>query len=187
MNGNQERRFFDPQELDYQEPRVREYLRTLIPSTVDKRKNFLTKYISPNVQAGGTANVYYRTDQPHKRVLDSLLQAEVNPSVTFGGENYSFKGEPRFNLQRFHRKQPQEWGGEQSFGSRGFDYRGGDYTARMPNLGLFWNQRTGAPDSFSAEAPMFGGLLSGQITPKPIDPYGREEDMSWMLNFMREF
>ena len=51
MNGNQERSFFDPQELDYQESDVRQYLRnipkrrleeikkkdTLKP--VDKKKN----------------------------------------------------------------------------------------------------------------------------------------------------
>lgn len=185
MNGNRERRFFDPQELDYQEPRVREYLRTLIPSTVDKRKNFLTKYISPNVQAGGTANVDYKTGKPRPRTKTDLLQAEVIPSLIVGNENFSFRGEPRFNLVRKHVDLP--WGGERSFGSRGFDYRGGDYSARMPNLGLFWNQRTGAPDSFGFEAPMLGGLLSGQMTPKPIDPYGREEDMSWMLNYMRQF
>ena len=171
MNGNQEGSFFDPQELDYQESDVRQYLRNIPKRRLEEiKKNF--------IQAGGTANVDYRTDQPHKRVSDSLLQAEVIPSVTFGDENYSFKGEPRFNLQRFHRKQPQEWGGEQSFGSRGFDYRGGDYTARTPNLGLLWNQRTGAPDSFSAEAPMFGGLLSGQITP---------EQKAWMLRFTKDF
>ena len=187
MNGNRERRFFDPQELDYQEPRVREYLRTLIPSTVDKRKNFLTKYISPNVQAGGTANVDYKTGKPRPRTKTDLLQAEVIPSLIVGNENFSLRGEPRFNLVRKHVDLPEEWGGEQSGGSRGFDYRGGDYSARMPNLGLFWNQRTGAPDSFGFEAPMLGGLLSGQMTPKPIDPYGREEDMSWMLNYMRQF
>ena len=187
MNGNRERRFFDPQELDYQEPRVREYLRTLIPSTVDKRKNFLTKYISPNVQAGGTANVDYKTGKPRPRTKTDLLQAEVIPSLSVGNENFSLRGEPRFNLVRKHVDLPEEWGGEHSFGSRGFDYRGGAYSARMPNLGLFWNQRTGAPDSFGFEAPMLGGLLSGQMTPKPIDPYGREEDMSWMLNYMRQF
>ena len=187
MNGNRERRFFDPQELDYQEPRVREYLRTLIPSTVDKRKNFLTKYISPNVQAGGTANVDYKTGKPRPRTKTDLLQAEVIPSLIVGNENFSLRGEPRFNLVRKHVDLPEEWGGEHSFGSRGFDYRGGDYSARMPNLGLLWNQRTGAPDTFGFEAPMLGGLLSGQMTPKPIDPYGREEDMSWMLNYMRQF
>jgi len=155
---------------------LRQYLRNL---SKRKKKNF--------IQAGGTANVDYRTDQPHPRIKSDLLQAEVIPSLAVGNENFSFRGEPRFNLVRQHVDYPEEWGGDQSFGSRGFDYRGGDYTARTPNLGLLWNQRTGAPDSFGFEAPMLGGLLSGQMTPKPIDPYGREEDMSWMLNFMREF
>ena len=178
MNGNRERRFFAPQELDYQEPRVREYLRTLIPSTVDKRKNFLTKYISPNVQAGGTANVDYKTGKPRPRTKTDLLQAEVIPSLIVGNENFSLRGEPRFNLVRKHVDLPVEWGGEHSFGSRGFDYRGGDYSARMPNLGLFWNQRTGAPDSFGFEAPMLGGLLSGEMTP---------EEKAWFINYTREF
>ena len=155
---------------------LRQYLRNL---SKRKKKNF--------IQAGGTANVDYRTDQPHPRIKSDLLQAEVIPSLAVGNENFSFRGEPRFNLVRQHVDYPEEWGGEQSGGSRGFDYRGGDFTARTPNLGLLWNQRTGAPDSFGFEAPMLGGLLSGQMTPKPIDPYGREEDMSWMLNYMRQF
>jgi len=155
---------------------LRQYLRNL---SKRKKKNF--------IQAGGTANVDYRTDQPHPRIKSDLLQAEVIPSLAVGNENFSFRGEPRFNLVRQHVDYPEEWGGGQSSGTRGFEYGGGKFTARMPNLGLLWNQRTGAPDSFGFEAPMLGGLLSGQMTPKPIDPYGREEDMSWMLNFMRQF
>ena len=171
MNGNQERSFFDPQELDYQESDVRQYLRNIPKRRLEEiKKNF--------IQAGGTANVDYRTDQPHPRIKSDLLQAEVIPSLAVGNENFSFRGEPRFNLVRQHVDYPEEWGGEQSGGSRGFDYRGGDYTARMPNLGLLWNQRTGAPDSFGFEAPMLGGLLSGQMTP---------EQKAWMLNFTRQF
>ena len=159
---------------------LRKYLRNLSRRRLEEKKgNF--------IQAGGTANVDYKTGKPRPRTKTDLLQAEVIPSLAVGNENFSFRGEPRFNLVRQHVDLPEEWGGEHSFGSRGFDYRGGDYSARMPNLGLFWNQRTGAPDSFGFEAPMLGGLLSGQMTPKPIDPYGREEDMSWMLNYMRQF
>ena len=150
---------------------LRQYLRNLSKRRLEeKKKNF--------IQAGGTANVDYRTDQPHPRIKSDLLQAEVIPSLAVGNENFSFRGEPRFNLVRQHVDYPEEWGGEQSGGSRGFDYRGGDYTARTPNLGLLWNQRTGAPDSFGFEAPMLGGLLSGQMTP---------EQKAWFINYTRQF
>ena len=150
---------------------LRQYLRNLSSRRLEEKKG-------DSIQVGGTANVNYEAGKPHELVNRNLLQAEIIPSLAVGNENFSFRGEPRFNLVREHINLPREYGGELSFGSRGFDYRGGDYSARMPNLGLFWNQRTGAPDSFGFEAPMLGGLLSGQMTP---------EQKEWYINYMREF
>ena len=150
---------------------LRKYLRNLSRRRLEEKKgNF--------IQAGGTANVDYEAGKPHPLINSDLLQAEIIPSLAVGNENFSFRGEPRFNLLREHVDLPEEWGGEQSGGSRGFDYRGGDYSARMPNLGLLWNQRTGAPDTFGFEAPMLGGLLSGEMTP---------EEKAWFINYTREF
>jgi len=136
----------------------------------EELKKALRQYIASEpespIQLGGGAKVDYTTSQPHPLVSDSVLQASLSPSVTFGDENFNVSGEPRFNYFKEKVDLPPEWGGDQSSGTRGFEYGGGKFTANIGDNTLSWEQRPNAADSFNYSTEMLGGELNLEMTPE---------------------